>query len=142
MKFFLCFFFKIKGWSCLSGLVHKANFVMLHVLLDIDPPPPPMLHSVHTWMTPPPPPLMRTSSQELVTLPPPLPSFPLFSSLPFSFKDRVFRFYGTLREIGISGELSVHFWNAVYQSEGNQLLYGMKEKISYENSNYGKYLVF
>ena len=32
---FLRVFFMIKGWSCLSRLVRKANFVMSHVLIDI-----------------------------------------------------------------------------------------------------------
>ena len=53
-------------------------------------------------------------------------------------KDRVCRLCGTLRKNGISGELSVHFWNAIYQIEANQVLYDMEEKISYESSNYGK----
>ena len=34
-------------------------------------------------------------------------------------KDRVFRFCGTLRKIGISQEVSVHFLNAIHQIEGN-----------------------
>ena len=49
---------------------------------------------------------------------------------------------GTLRKIGISGELSVHFWNAIYEIEGNQLVYDLDEKISYQNSNYENYYVF
>ena len=39
-----------------------------------------------------------------------------------SLKDRVCRFGGTFRKIGISGELSVHFRNAIHQIEGNHLL--------------------
>ena len=42
-------------------------------------------------------------------------------------KDRVCRICGTLRKIGISQELSVHFLNAIHQNEESYLLYDSKE---------------
>ena len=51
-------------------------------------------------------------------------------------KDRVCRFCGILRKIGIVQELKVHFWNAIHQIEGKYLLYNMNGKILYPNLNF------
>ena len=51
-------------------------------------------------------------------------------------KDRVCRFCGILRKIGIVQELKVHFWNAIHQIEGNYLLFNMNEKMLYPNLNF------
>ena len=51
-------------------------------------------------------------------------------------KDRVCRFCGILRKIGIVQELNAHFWNAIHQIEGNYLLYNMNRKILYPNLNF------
>ena len=77
---------------------------------------------------------------------------PLFSTLhsfqrhtvfyPRPLKDRVCRFCGTLRKIGISQELSVHFLNAIHQTEGNHLLYDMKEKNIFSNFEFLKIFCF
>ena len=53
-----------------------------------------------------------------------------------TLKDRVFRFCGTLRKMGIFQELNVHFLKAIHQIKGNYLLYDMKEKILYPTSNF------
>ena len=57
-----------------------------------------------------------------------------YNAIPaLGFTDIVQHFGGPLTEIGISPQLSVHFWNAIYQIGGSFLPFDMKENILYPN---------